>query len=121
MRVNFNDAEVVDWEPHVGRFGLPDPDDEHVLAAAVAGHAGAIVTENFRDFPADKVPPGIEVIGPAEFAANTVAVAPDLALHAVAEMSRRRRNPPESVELLLDALVSMYKMSEAVEFIREAQ
>ncbi|MFF0818626.1 PIN domain-containing protein [Rhodococcus sp. NPDC003318] len=71
MREAFDDAVVTGWEPLDGSYGLPDPDDEHVVAAAVVGGAGVIVTHNFKDFPEGLVPKHIQVVSPAEFAADT--------------------------------------------------
>lgn len=56
MRAAFVDAETMGWESREGTDGLPDEDDEHVVAAAVIAGAGAIVAENFTDFPLDKIP-----------------------------------------------------------------
>jgi predicted nucleic acid-binding protein len=121
MRTYFDDAEVKNWEPYEGRFGLPDADDEHVLAAAVAGHAGAIVTSNVKDFPRDKIPPGIDIVQPAEFAANTAAVAPDLALQAVVDITNGFTTPPMSADEFLEILRDRYGMHEAVELMNEVR
>ena len=122
MRREFADAEVDGWQPLEGTFGLPDPDDEHVLAAAVIAGAGAIVTENLKDFPADRIPPGIQVLSAREFAKNTVALNPRLALAAVHEIASRsgRYGATLTVEEILDTLRDRYGMSEAVELIVEA-
>jgi PIN domain len=39
MSAAFDDAIVVNWESLEGTFGLPDVDDEHVVAAALVGGA----------------------------------------------------------------------------------
>lgn len=78
IRENFGDALVERWEPLEGTFGLPDPDDEHVLAAAVIGGAGAVVTLNRKHFPAALVPNTIEVLAPADFAFYTAQLEPEL-------------------------------------------
>ena len=122
MRREFADAEVEGWEPLEGTFGLPDPDDEHVVAAAVIAGAGAIVTENLKDFPAAKIPPGMQVLSAREFAKNTVALNPRHALAAVQEIASRsgRYGAALIVEEILDTLRDRYGMSEAVEMIVEA-
>ncbi|WP_406235367.1 PIN domain-containing protein [Nocardia sp. NBC_01009] len=118
MQSAFDDALVQNWEPHEGTFNLPDPDDEHVLAAAVVGGAAAIVTSNVRDFPLTSIPSQIQILRPAVFAADAVSVSPDTALQAVEAIANRHKNPPETVEVILDRLVTLYGMSEAVDLIR---
>jgi PIN domain len=118
MGLAFDDALVVGWESLEGSFGLPDLDDEHVLAAAVVGGAGAIVTHNLRDFPQAKVPSHIHMLAPAAFAADTVSVSPDLALRAVTEMAARYRAPARTVDEVLGELATRYNMVETVDLIR---
>lgn len=122
MRREFADAEVDGWQPLEGTFGLPDPDDEHVLAAAVIAGAGAIVTENLKDFPADRIPPGIQVLSAREFAKNTVALNPRLALAAVHEIASRsgRYGATLAVGEILETLRDRYGMIEAVDMMTEA-
>ncbi|MET8774068.1 PIN domain-containing protein [Nocardia sp. NPDC004654] len=120
MTSAFDDALVRGWEPLEGSFGLPDPDDEHVVAAAVVSNAGALVTENWRDFPASLMPTGLQVVGAAEFAANTCAVDPARALVAVQKISMRHRDPAQTVDQVLAILATRYKMHEAVELMLAA-
>ncbi len=51
LRAVFPEAEVARHEGLEARLVLPDPEDVHVLAAAVAAGADAIVTFNAQDFP----------------------------------------------------------------------
>lgn len=120
MRTAFPDAEVGFWEPLEGTFGLPDSDDEHVLAAAVAAGAGALVTENLRDFPISAVPASIRVIPARDFAFDAVSIAPTRALSAVRELATRsgRHGPRLNEEQILDLLEHRYGMGDAVDVLR---
>ncbi len=120
MQATFDDAEVTGWEPLEGTFGLPDPDDEHVAAAAVRVQAGAIVTSNLKDFPADKLPAGLQVLPPAEFALNTVSVDPLRSLRAIEAIAARSGHSGArwTVTDVLDHLETRYGMTEAVDLLR---
>lgn len=51
LRAAFPRAILRDQPAIEARLMLPDPNDVHVLAVAIAGHADAIVTFNAADFP----------------------------------------------------------------------
>jgi hypothetical protein len=118
MNSAFNDAVVANWESLEGTFGLPDVDDEHVVAAALVCGADVIVTSNLKDFPERRVPEPHKVIPLAQFAADTVTVSPDIAHRAAIAMSSRFVRPLSTVDEILDHLVARYAMVEAVELIR---
>ncbi|HGL6718383.1 PIN domain-containing protein [Burkholderia contaminans] len=107
MREAVPDWEVNEsaWEPLVGNMKLPDPDDQHVLAAAIAGHADCIVTANLRDFPAEIVSPyGIEIIHPDRFIINQWDLDHIATMSAFKGMRARWRNPKATPEDFAQAL-----------------
>ena len=56
------------YEDLIEGLHLPDPDDRHVLAAAIRGRTDVIVTANVRDFPPEILTPfEIEAQHPDEF------------------------------------------------------
>ena len=116
MRGAFSDSIVSGWEELDGTFGLPDVDDEHVVAAAVVAQADLIVTENLRHFPADRIPDRIEVAGVAEFAYRTVSRRPSRAVAAVNEIVARsgRLGPVLTRDQVFEVLEVRYSMTEAV-------
>ncbi|KMK66923.1 RSP_2648 family PIN domain-containing protein [Puniceibacterium sp. IMCC21224] len=79
LRRDWPMAEVI-WPPSLEkRLWLPDPDDVHVLAAAVAGSADVIVTLNASDFPRNVLgDEGLSRADPDAFVLGHWRGAPDL-------------------------------------------
>ncbi|RZQ60532.1 PIN domain-containing protein [Amycolatopsis suaedae] len=119
MRRAFGDAEVHGWEQLEGTYGLPDPDDEHVLAAAVTGGAGVIVTHNIKDFPAERLPACLAVTLPSEFATDLVAAYPAHAIAAVGAIVRRSGQTGRRLTTgeIVDRLARHYRMHEVTELL----
>ena len=100
------DGLVEGYEALVAGLTLPDPDDRHVLAAAIRCGASVIVTFNERDFPNDLLAPyGIESQHPDEFVDNLL----DLDAAAVVSAAQRQRaqlkHPPIEVDRYLEILL----------------
>ena len=101
MRNAIPDWEVSEaaWSSLVCGIKLPDPNDVHVLAAAIAGHADCIVTSNLKDFPNSALAEyGIEAIDPDTFIINQWDLDPVNAIAAFKRMRARRKKPQSSPE-----------------------
>lgn len=106
MNRSVPDCLVTEYEPFIDQLTLPDPNDRHVLAAAIRCQAGVIVTLNLRDFPDDVVTRyGISVQHPDEFLAHLFDLKPAVVCSAVREMRASLKNPPKTVRELLDDLL----------------
>lgn len=93
------------WEPLAKCLELPDKDDVHVLAAAIAGHADCIVTSNLRDFPPQLLAPfALEAVHPDEFLVAQMDLDQVAVLTAFKAMRARLKNPAYTPEHFADAL-----------------
>lgn len=99
------DALVEGYEELIpGLTGLPDPDDRHVLAAAIRCHAQVIVTQNLKDFPAGCLQRyGMEAQSADTYLLHLVELAPGVVYGAIREISERRTRAPKRVRDLVDA------------------
>lgn len=99
------DCVVAGFDALVGGLDLPDPDDRHVLAAAIRAGAQSIVTFNLKDFPDEKLAPyNVEAKHPDEFVLDALDLAPALVATVVSDQATALRSPPRTVGELLDTL-----------------
>lgn len=105
MGTAVRDWKVIGYEPLVDALKLPDPDDRHVLAAAIRARAQVIGTSNLRDFPAADVDVwDIEAKSPDDFMRDQVSLDRAAVYAAVQQIADSWRNPPGSVDDVLDRL-----------------
>jgi predicted nucleic acid-binding protein len=89
----------------VDSLSLPDPDDRHVLAAAICGHAEVIVTFNEKDFPADTLADfNVETQHPDEFLSHLFTLDWSLVCRALKSQRAMLKKPPRTADELLDTL-----------------
>jgi hypothetical protein len=99
------DALVTGYEALIPSLELPDPDDRHVLAAAIVGRCDVIVTQNLQDFPQEALNAyGIEVQHPDDFLVNHLNLFPGRFCSAIRKVRLRLQNPPYTVEAYLATL-----------------
>jgi hypothetical protein len=93
------------YVPLVEALTLPDPDDRHVLAAAIATGADAIVTFNLKDFPpAALIPYGVDLLHPDDFIFHQFGLSNAAVLAAALHCRERLENPRKAADEYLDTL-----------------
>jgi predicted nucleic acid-binding protein len=81
------------------------PKDRHVLAAAVAGDAQAVVSLNLRHFPPEACEAfAVEALHPDEFLLDLYSLAPRTVHAALTHQAATLRRPPMTLSDLLDRL-----------------
>ncbi|WP_340645998.1 PIN domain-containing protein [Phenylobacterium sp.] len=104
LDLQFEDAFVEGHEPLI--LTMPNHvKDRHVAACAVQGGASLIVTSNLKDFA--KLPPGVTAISPDDFLCLLLEKTPQALAVALTAQVARLKNPPMTLEVLLDRLAEL--------------
>lgn len=121
MNKAIEDCLIQGYERLIDSLVLPDSDDRHVLAAAIAGHADAIVTFNLKDFPANAVEiHGIEVLHPDDFMVAQYSLDHIKVLGAVKGMRQRLRRPPHTAQQFI-AIMESQGLPQFSQILRSAE
>lgn len=107
MNNSVMDSCVTGYEYLTRTIELPDPDDRHVVAAALHAKADAIVTFNLKDFPTNSLKPlNLEAIHPDDFITYQLDLNEAAVIASATACCRRLQNPPKSGKAYLDTLLS---------------
>ncbi len=105
MEAHVEDAMVTGFEHLIDTLTLPDPDDRHVLAAAIHAGTKTIVTANVKDFPATAlVAHDIIAVTPDQFVCGLLEKHPDAVIAALRADRASLKLPPVSADDYLIAL-----------------
>ena len=106
MNAYARDALVDGHQSLIPALALPDPDDRHVLAAAIKCGADLIITFNLDDFPEQALSPyGLGACHPPDsFLVDQLNLDADRVCMAMRQHRASLRNPPKTVEEVLVTL-----------------
>lgn len=105
MDEKVRDAKIEGFEFLIGTLKLPDPDDRHVLAAAIHSKSDAIVTFNQKDFPSEYLASfDIELIHPDDFIVYQFEFDPGAVLESFKRQRKSLKNPKMVVDEFIDCL-----------------
>jgi hypothetical protein len=119
MNAHVRDCLVTGYETLINAITLPDPDDRHVLAAAIRAGADLILTFNLKDFPERELKPyGIKAQHPDDFLCLQLDLAPNVVCAAVMRHRTSLKNPPRDVKEYL-ATLEAQGLTQTVSSLRE--
>jgi predicted nucleic acid-binding protein len=99
MNAHVRDALVEGHQSLIPALELPDPDDRHVLAAAIQCGADLIITFNLDDFPEQALASyGIGACHPDPFLVDQLNLDAERVCLAMRQHRASLRNPPKTVE-----------------------
>ncbi len=107
------------YELWMDELVLPDPNDRHVLAAAIHSSAHAIVTFNVADFPSKILTPyAVEALHPDDYIGCIIEVSPKVVCMAEKICRLRLKKPPFTVEEYIKCLAKQ-QLTATAAFLRE--
>jgi hypothetical protein len=105
MNTRIRDCLVTGYEDLIDGLTLPDPDDRHVLAAAIRIGADVIVTINLKDFPTGTLSKfSMEALQPDDFVLRLMDLDEEMVCEAIERQRAALKNPPKSVTDHLETL-----------------
>lgn len=111
-------AMVDAYERHVATVNLPDPNDRHVVAAAIAARASLIITWNLRHFPVKELKRfDLQRETPDAFLSRLYDDVPDT---VVGSLANARRNLTKS-RISASGFIGILRSQRLVELARRAQ
>lgn len=105
MNAHVRDSIVEGYEHLIPCLRLPDPNDRHVLAAAICCQANVILTWNLKDFPSPVLAVyGIQAENPDSFLSDLLDRQPGAFCKSVQQHRASLKNPPKTVRDYLKTL-----------------
>ena len=103
MNHYFSKALITGYEDSIDGLELPDPNDRHVLAAAIHAGCNIILTHDLKHFPVAVLKSfGIKPFHPDEFFMMFLRSNPNDFVKSLRAVRVRLKNPPYSVEEYLE-------------------